>query len=459
MKDQFGHDPSKVRGTHFWRLPHIGRRMFFRHMATALSGYFLLPGSRPGETVARAAAAPIGTAKNVIFIFLTGAPSHTDTFDLKEGAWTPAFMAPTSYGDLRFPQGLMPNIANQIGDVAFVRSLQAYATAHGLAQNWVQMGRNPIQGLNRLAPHIGSVVAQELGPQMTDRTLPAFMSLNASIGSGPGASFLPPEDEPFFVSPGGGGLANTTNSDGAAALDRRLGLTFSIDTEISASEPFGNAPADLNQFRNKARLLMYNGAVNNVFNFDQTTKNAYGNTGFGNACITARNLLRSGLGTRFIQISFGSWDHHGNIYGQNTNLQLMSRQFDAGLGALMADLKADGSFSSTLIVAMGEFGRTVGPLNANNGRDHHVQQSVLLAGAGIKGGRAIGQTNSLGDTIVDPGWSGNRAVRNEDIEATIYSALGIDWTKVIHASFLGRGFEYVPSSDVYTFQPINELWG
>jgi uncharacterized protein (DUF1501 family) len=136
----------------------------------------------------------------------------------------------------------------------------------------------------------------------------------------------------------------------------------------------------------------------------------------------------------------------------------MARQFDNGLGQLIADLKADGTFDSTLIVAMGEFGRTVGALNTTAGRDHHVQQSVMLAGARIKGGRAIGKTNAAGDLVADPGWSGNRAVRNEDIEATIYSALGIDWTKVLHASFLGRGFEYVPSSDQYTYQPIHELW-
>src|SRR5258707_13059309 len=87
-----------------FKMPRMGRRMFFRHVASAVSGYFLLPG-RPGETVARAASTPIGTARNVIFIMLTGAPSHTDTFDLKEGAWTPAFLAPTTYGALRFPQG------------------------------------------------------------------------------------------------------------------------------------------------------------------------------------------------------------------------------------------------------------------------------------------------------------------------------------------------------------------
>jgi len=440
-----------------FRMPRIGRRMFFRHVATAVSGYFLLPGRRPGETVARAASTPMGTAQNVIFVMLTGAPSHTDTFDLKEGAWTPAFLAPTSYGDLRFPQGLMPNLANTIQDLALVRSLRAHATAHPLAQTWVQIGRNPVQGLNRIAPHIGSVVAMELGPQTANQTLPAFVSLNAS--SGPGAGFLPPQDEPFYISPNGGGLNNTRNSDGPAAVDRRLELTLEFDTEINYNAPLGDGPTELNQFRWKAKQMMYNSAIDSVFSFDQTARVAYGNSSFGNACLCARNLLRANIGARFIQISFGSWDHHGNIYAPNTNLQLLSRQFDAGLGALIGDLKNDGSFDSTLIVAVGEFGRTVGPLNQNNGRDHHLQQSALFTGAGIKGGRAIGATNDLGDTVVDPGWAADRNIWPEDVEATIYSALGIDWTKVIHGDNLGRGFEYVPQLDGVTYYPINELWG
>jgi hypothetical protein len=317
------------------------------------------------------------------------------------------------------------------------------------------MGRNPVQGLNTIAPHIGSVVAMELGSP--NATLPAFVSLNAV--SGPGAGFLPPQDEPFYVSPNGGGLANTTHPDGPAALDRRLELAWELDTEQIYYEPLGPGPDILNQFRTKARELCYNGDVGNVFNFDQNARNTYGNTNFGNACLTARNLIKYNLGTRFVQITFGSWDHHTNIYAPNTNLQLMSKQFDAGMAQLISDLKSDGNFGNTLIVAAGEFGRTVGPVTANNGRDHHVQQTAVFAGAGIKGGQAVGSTVAAGDAIGDPGWSAGRNAWPEDIEATIYSALGIDWTKVIHAPELGRGFYYVPDTDPYTYQPINELWG
>ena len=455
MKDRFGNDWSKTRGTQFWKLPHTSRRVFFRHMASAVGGYFLLP-TLPRQSIAKAAASPIGTAKYCIFILLTGAPSHTDTFDLKEGAWTPSYFNPTSYGDLRFPQGLMPKIADQIGSVAFVRSVRAWATAHGLAQTWVQIGRNPVSGLSKIAPHIGSVVSLELAPTSSDHTLPAFISLNT--GSGPAEGYLAPDNAPFYVSPNGNGLGNTTHAGGQSVFERRYGIKLDIDNELIADPSLGSGVEDAFKATDSARKVMYNANVDKIFNFDQTTRNTYGNTSFGNACVVARNLIRANMGTRFVQISFGSWDHHVNIYAPNQNLQLMTRQFDAGLGQLIADLKQDGTLDETLIVALGEFGRTVGPTNTNAGRDHHPQQSALFAGAKVVGQRAIGSTDNTGGIITNPGWSQGREVRPEDLEATIYSALGIDWTKVRHDDPLHRGFEYVPSNEQYPFAPVHELW-
>ena len=455
MKTRFGLNTNVPKGEPFWRLPHFTRRVFFRHLSTAVGGYFLLP-SRPMENIARAAASPIGTAKNCIFILLTGAPSHVDTFDLKEGSWTPSYFNPTSYGDLRFPQGLMPKLADQLDSIAFLRSVRAPAIAHGLAQTWVQIGRNPVSGLSKIAPHIGSVVALELGPTSNDHTLPPFISLNAS--DGPGSGYFAPDTAPFYVNPNGGGLPNGTHPGGGQVFDRRYGLKLDIDSELEADPRLGPAAAEEFQVNLAARRLMYNDAVTQIFNFDTATRTAYGTSSFGNACITARNLLRAKNGARFVQISFGSWDHHTNIYAPNANLQSMARQFDNGLGALIADLKSDGSLDSTLIVAMGEFGRTVGPLNVNNGRDHHPQQSVLFAGAQVRGKRAIGSTDPTGGKIADPGWSRQREIHPEDIEATIYSALGIDWTTVRHDDPLGRGFEYVPLSEQDIYGPVNELW-
>jgi hypothetical protein len=107
---------------------------------------------------------------------------------------------------------------------------------------------------------------------------------------------------------------------------------------------------------------------------------------------------------------------------------------------------------------VGEFGRTVGPVTPAGGRDHWVQQTAVFAGAGVQGGRAIGSTNASGSDTSDFGWSRQRYVKPEDIEATIYSAMGIDWTKVRYDDPFHRGFEYVPFSDQDIYGPINELW-
>lgn len=454
MKDRFGIDWSSVTGSRFWIRPQLSRRLFFRHIASAIGGYFLP--ARPLETIARAAASPIGTAKNVIFVLMAGGPSHSDTFDLKEGEWTPSFLAPTSYGDVRWPQGIMPKLGDQLESIALLRSVKSWAAVHELSRTWIQIGRNPISGLAKIAPHIGSVVSLELGSGR-EAILPAFVSLN--IGNGPDQGYFTPDHAPFYISPNGNGLGNATHPDGQAAFTRRSSLLQEIDSENrSGKSSLGAGVDEIAAFNLSARKLMYNPEVNRVFTFDVNERTAYGGTAFGNACITARNLLRAKLGTRFIQITIGGWDMHQNIYTPNAGLQNLTRQFDNGLGALMADLRNDGLLDETLILAMGEFGRTIGAPNGQAGRDHYLQQSVLVAGARIKGRRAIGQTDELARGTLEPGWGAERDIRAEDLEATIYSALGIDWTTVRHDDPLGRGFEYVPTNQAVQYRPVHELW-
>ena len=173
-------------------------------------------------------------------------------------------------------------------------------------------------------------------------------------------------------------------------------------------------------------------------------------------------MLQANAGTRFVQITQGGWDMHSNIYQANnlnpaspTNLGAI---LDNGLGTLLADLESSGLLSQTLVVIMGEFGRTVGNLTGGQGRDHYPQMSVAFAGAGIHGGRAIGATNDSGAITADPGWSAQRDVRPEDVEATIYSAMGIDWTTIRYDDPFKRGFEYVPFASSGVYKPIDELW-
>lgn len=449
-------DPNHIARTQFWRRPQLDRRLFFKHLSTAVGGYMLMP-SRPLETVARAAAAPINKAKNVIFVMMRGAPSHIDTFDLKQGPWLPNAYNPTSYDGVAFPQGLFPVLASQMDRIALLRSVKPWVVVHQLGQDWVEIGRNPISSLSRIAPHIGSVVSLELGDQA--KPLPAFINLNTT--SGPSSGYLSPVHAPFYVSPNGGGLLNTRHPDAQAAFDRRFALLQELDTEIRAESTLNPAGEEMEQFNTAARKLMYNPDVDKIFNFDTAERVRYGTSGFGNACLTARNLLRSGLGTRFVQINVGSWDHHANIYTgplNPSNANSLGRQFDAGLGTLIQDLGNDGLLDNTLVMAMGEFGRTIGPLNITAGRDHFAQQGVLVAGAGVRGKRAIGETDASGRGILDFGWKNDRPIRTEDIEATIYSALGINWLTIRRDDPFGRGFEYVPEANAGKYEPLHELW-
>ncbi|MBM3810824.1 MAG: DUF1501 domain-containing protein [Acidimicrobiia bacterium] len=461
MKDRFGIDWKRIAEDHgpgspFWRRPALTRRNFFRHASGAVGGYFLLPELNT-ETIARAQPTLMGTAKNCIFILMRGGPSHIDTFDLKEGSWTPRELEPTTFGNIRWPRGLMPKLADQMDSIALVRSVKAWALVHGLAQVWAQIGRNPVAGSSKIAPHIGSVAAIELSGQQQDATLPAFVSLNVTSGIGQG--YLPPENAPFFSVPNGSGLGNSRHNDGNARYDRRYGLLLEMDSPLRSSPELGAAPYQTGTYNLAARKLVYNSKVDEIFTFDAQERTRYGTTNFGNSCIAARNMLRARSGARFIQITTTDWDHHDNIWGSpTTGHYLRAREFDPALAALIEDLKSDGLLNETLIVAMGEFGRTVGNLTATRGRDHLAQQAVLFAGGGIRGGRVLGSSNAAGNGTAEPGWSGSRDIRAEDIEATMYSALGIDWTTIRRDDPLGRGFEYVPGGAAGIYKPIHELW-
>src|SRR5207244_974491 len=200
-----------------------------------------------------------------------------------------------------------------------------------------------------------------------------------------------------------------------------------------------------------ARQMMYDPGVNAAFRFTTQERNRYGNSPFGNSCLVARNLVNANLGTRYIQITLGGWDNHQSIYTPNSGIYVPARQLDSGLANLIADLATmSGSngrtlLDETLIVVKGEFGRTIGGLTDLNGRDHYFVHSALFAGGGVRGGQVLGSTTDDGQYIDDPGWSEERFVAAEDVAATIYSALGINYTTVRRDDPLGRGFEYIPS--------------
>jgi len=443
----------------FFNRPHWTRRRFFEIIGAGVTGSYLAERYARAADVTSSGAVTQNTAKNVIFILLAGAPSHTDTFDLKMVAGTtPTSFAPETIDNVYFPTGLMPNLAQHISDFALIRSMQAHALVHSLAQTWTQIGRNPAAALGNIAPNIGSVVAIEKDPERRPgQIFPAFLALNSPAGVTQG--YFPAVYAPFEVTPAAGGISNVTNPDGQTTFNNRWKLLHSLDGNLRVDSPYGQPLSDYDDFYGSAEQMMYNPVVNSAFAFTSADSTRYGSSATGNACLVALQVLKANQGTRFIQItSNDGWDMHQNIYSA-ANLPAKAKILDAGVAALIGDLKANGLFSSTLIVMVGEFGRTVGPLTPAAGRDHLSQQFAFFAGGGIKGGTVIGATNATGGDTAEYGWSQNRYVYPEDIEATIYSAVGIDWTTVRHDDPLGRGFEYVPTTEGVVFYPVNELWG
>ena len=463
---------DKASGFPIDRAEGFSRRKFMQIAGTGLvASYFadvFSPRLLQGATTA-ANVSLRNSAKNCIFIFLPGAPSNIDMWDLKEGAWTPSDFAPTSYDNntLRFPQGLMPNTAAQLDKITFVRSGLSWAAVHTLGQAWAQIARNPGGATGSIAPHIGAVVALESQIKRSPSdVLPGFIALN-STGI-PSSGYLSASYAPFQVVPAATGLPTIAHPDGTARFSDRWSFLQQLDTNRT-SGILGKSTLDMNDFYTQSKALMDAPNINATFSFSATEHTKYGATTFGDSLIVARNLVAAGKGTRFVQATLGGWDHHSGIYtpaatGVNS-LYTQCKQFDPAYAALLADLRSmPGSVAGktlldeTLVVVIAEFGRTVGVLNNQDGRDHNLRMSTVWAGGGVRGGTVIGKTDSTGGNVAEFGWSANRDIRPEDVTSTIYSALGIDYTTVRHDDPLNRGFEYVPFAKDGTYKPIEELF-
>ena len=440
----------------------FSRRRFLRVAGTnVVASYFadvLDPRLLLAQTSTAANVTLRNTAKSVIFIFLQGAPSQVDMWDLKEGPWTPADFAPTSYGDVRWPQGLLPKTAEHLSKLTIIRTGLAWAAVHQLAQTWTQIVRNPGGATGAIAPHIGAVVSLESQARRTAKdVLPGFIALNS--GAIPSSGYLPAKYAPFGVQTNASGLTTLSHPDGAPRFQSRWDFLHRLDT-ARANGALAKASMDMNDFYDQSKALMETPGVNALFSFNDAERARYGGNAFGESLIVARNLVAADQGTRFVQVTLGGWDHHSDIYNRGANFSLYAQcgQFDTAFGALLGDLEALNILNETLVVVVGEFGRTVGALNGQRGRDHYLRNSIVLAGGGTAGNRIIGKTDERGDKAVEYQWSANRDVRIEDITCTLYSTLGIDYTAVRTDDPLGRGFEYVPFANKGLYQPIDELF-
>jgi hypothetical protein len=402
--------------------------------------------------------------RSCILLWMNGGPSQTDTFDLKPGHPNggPFKEIATNVAGLKISEHL-PKIA-EFGDrMAVIRSMSTKEGDHGRATFLMRTGflpQGPIQ-----YPSIGAHVAHELGSD--DAALPNAVAIAPYTAFSPGAygpGFLGPKYAPLVV-----GDANIQfqaqgqmNYDQAlkvkdlelpkevseAHADARIDLLKEMEKDFVGRHPDVSPQSHLTAYDRAIRLMRTDAAK--AFNLDEekgAVRDRYGRNLFGQGCLLARRLVERGV--PFVEVTHGGvagggfgWDTHADNFNQ---VKRLSEVLDPAWAALMADLKEHGLLDTTLIVWMGEFGRT--PKLEGNGRNHYPNAwSTVLAGGGIKGGQAYGRTSKDGTTVEE------NAVSVSTFLATICAALGIDPEKQ-NQSNVGRPIRIVEKGAL----PIKEV--
>jgi len=434
--------------------------LFGSALAGASAGYLK---AHPDAEVTTTSAPLRNTAKACIFINLNGGASHLDMFTPQDGPWNPRDADIRSYtGGARLSNRFYPNLSKLTGEMLLLRSVATWENAHERGQYYLQTAHSQNPAFASETPHIGAVMARE---QNANGVLPPFMSFNhASLQ---GATFLGGRYQPFLPPVDNNGIPTLVHNHFGSAeesrvrFEQRFELLETLDAPLR-SGPYNLDMADYASFYSQARNMMYNTPVGRVFQFTQEEEQQYGTGTFARSLIVARNAIRARNGVTFINVTSEGWDTHNDMFdpGNPTNFLRPAASLDRGLAALITDLKASGDLATTMIVVMGEFGRTPGNLNTRAGRDHHKDaMCAAIIGGGAKGGRALGDTDNTGTNITDPGWSGNRPIYPEDLAATIYSALGVDYTKNLLDAPSGRRFQLVPGAAEGHYRPVEEVWG
>ncbi|MBC7854027.1 MAG: DUF1501 domain-containing protein [Pirellulaceae bacterium] len=355
------------------------------------------------------------SAKACILLYLQGGPSHIDTFDPKPGTPTGGSYTAidTKIAAVKFSQHL-PKLAAVSDKLAIIRSMTSKEGDHDRGTVLLHTGYSPTPAL--VYPALGSIIAKE--KQDESVVAPGFVSVGDTDGSG----YLGPEFGPYVVGDPLNPGQNLALPDGFALerLNKRMKALEAFNQGF-AKKSASSRPLDFTRLSIKANRMRESAALKS---FDPATEEgqlwqAYGGeVGDGSlarSLIFARRMVENGV--RFVEVTLGNWDTHTD----NFNLvAALSAQLDSGLATLVKDLSDRGQLESTLVVCVGEFGRTP-QINGDNGRDHHSDVfSAVVAGGGIQGGRVIGSSDDAGAQVKD------RPVTFPDLHATLLHACGID---------------------------------
>ena len=417
---------------------------------------------------ARADAPKRDSDTNCIMLFLVGGPSHIDTFDPKPSAPDevrgPFKPIATKVPGMQIAE-IFPKVATHTDKFSIIRSVYHTATAvHDTGHQMMQTGRLFAGGIEY--PHAGCVLGYLKGGR---GELPAHVLLPKPIGRtggnlphGHGAGFLGKQYDPFILN------ADPNAPDfkvpdllppdyiSAVRAQRRQKMREAVDADAAAFEQSTQAK-QLDDNFHLAYRLMSSAQAREAFALDKepaAVRDRYGRTRFGQCCLLARRLIEAGV--RFVTVNMFetvfdeiTWDIHGSK--PFTDINEMSKQvvpnFDQAYSALLEDLTNRGLYQSTIVTALGEFGRTP-KINPAGGRDHHPGVwSILMGGGPIQGGRVVGESDELGYIPK------TRPVTPGEVAATLFQALGLD----PHHELPGPQGRPIPLAD-FSLQPIKELF-
>ena len=418
-------------------------------------------------------ASPRGNARNVIFYEFAGALSHVDSFDFKENESTQKDfdVRKTSTG-IYVPYALFPRMIQVLDRIAIVRSFVSHEEVHLRGQYYIQTGRQLNVAFAKEIPSVGSVVASELESQRRDKdTFPTYVSFNLETNQIGALStgFLPPRFSVFDMNPEQALKGMALDEKAVELLEERWRLLSQLrETSRIRNAGYSREISAFEDFSGTAKKLLTDSRWPTAFQIKEEDRKRYGNTSVGLSCALARNVLAQDAGTRYIHICHNGWDHHRRIWDRtiDDNHYKLISEADPALATLIEDLAALPAktkpgktlLDETLVIMMGEFGRTPGPLNHIKGRDHHKYCfPAMFAGAGVKGGSVIGASDAEGRHCADTGWERKEQPRIENVMATMYSALGIDWSKEVRNTPSGRTYVYVDPLGANGHIPTNEL--
>jgi hypothetical protein len=402
--------------------------------AVSLSGWLKVLANRAAESPAK--------HKSCILLWMDGGPSHKDTFDMKPGTKDGGEFKPiaTSVPGIQISEHF-PKFAKVMNHAAILRSMSTDEGAHPRAKYYLHTGYKEGQG-GLTYPSLGSLVSAEIG--RPDAPMPNYVAIGARSY---GAGFLGARHSPLIVNDPARGVENLRPMVNSSHFEDRLGLLQEMESAFYRDYK-AEASADHKTTYRRAITLMQSKEAK-AFDLTQepaSSRAAYGSSRFGDGCLLARRLVEAGVS--FVEVTLGGWDTHQNNFER---VKQLSQQCDPAMAALVHDLKQRGLLESTLIVWMGEFGRTprINQRGAKPGRDHYPRAwSALMIGGGIKGGQVIGKTDKEGATVVE------RKTSALDFLATVCELLGVNWKKQNNTP-IGRPIRIVDKGA----NPIKELLG